>query len=131
MTRLLYRIVYFIKKNVRKILISIQKGFDIRLALLCDIDLETVPKNTIFGHPFGIVIRGGTVMGEGCTIRQHVTIGQRRIGGGSPTLGNNIDIGANAIIIGDVFIGDNAKIGAGAIVLKDVLANTTVVGVYK
>ena len=81
MTRLLYRTVYFIKKNAKKILICIKKGFDIRFALLCDIDLETVPESTNFGYPFGIVIRGGTVMGDGCTIRQHVTIGQRRIGG--------------------------------------------------
>ena len=70
-------------------------------------------------------------MGEGCTIRQHVTIGQRHAEMQSPRLGNYVDVGANAIIIGDVFVGDNAKIGAGAIVLKDVPANTTVVGTYK
>ena len=59
MLRLFYRTVWFIKKNGAKIIICIRKGFDIRLALLCDIDLEAVPKSTVFSHPFGIVIRGG------------------------------------------------------------------------
>lgn len=130
MTRLLYRTVYFIRKNATKIIICIQKGFDIRLALLCDIDLESVPESTSFGHPFGIVIRNNTPIGEGCIIRQNVTIGQRKKGG-SPKIGNNVDIGASAIIIGDINVGDNAKIGAGTIVLKDVPANTTVVGIWK
>ena len=95
MTRLFHRTAWFVGKNVKKIILCIRKGFDVRLALLCDIDFETVPKSTIWGHPFGIVIRDGIVIGEGCTIRQHVTIGMRRAGG-SPILGNNVDIGANA-----------------------------------
>ena len=136
MTSLLHRTTWFIRKNVWKIIICIRKGFDIRLALLCAIDVETVPKSIIFAHPFGIVIRGGTVMGEGCKIRQHVTIGTRQAAKGgeivpSPRLGNYVDIGANAIIIGDVFVGDNAKIGADAVILKDVSANNAVVGIYK
>lgn len=131
MTRLIYRTGYFIKKNLTKIIICIRKGFDIRLALLCDIDLESIPKSTSFGHPFGIVIRNKTPIGEGCIIRQNVTIGQRNAGGGSPKIGNNVDIGANAIIIGDIEVSDNVKIGAGATVLKDVPANMTVVGIYK
>ena len=44
-------------KTVRKIIICMKKDFDIRLALLCDIDVETVPKSTIFRHPFGIGAR--------------------------------------------------------------------------
>ena len=139
MVSLLHRTAWFIGKNLKKSIICIRKGFDIRVALLCDVDVESVPKSTVFGHPFGIVIRGKTVMGEGCIVRQNVTIGSLRAAKEgealydvpSPRLGNNVDIGAGAIILGDIKVGDNAKIGAGAIVLKDVPANTTAVGIYK
>lgn len=63
MTSLLRRTMWFVGKNVRKIIICIKKGFDIRLALLCDIDLESVPENTILGHPFGIVMKDKNVVG--------------------------------------------------------------------
>ena len=81
MARLFHRTAWFVGKNAKKIILCIRKGFDVRLALLCDIDFESIPKSTSFSHPFGIVIRAKTPIGEGCIIRQNVTIGQRKAGG--------------------------------------------------
>jgi len=99
--------------------------------LLCDVYFKDMPKSTTFGHPYGITIRGGTKIGEGCTFASNVTIGQRGKEDSNTIIGNNVYFGTMAIVIGKVSIGNNVIIGAGAIVLKDVSDNTTVVGVYK
>ncbi len=112
-------------------LLCIVRRFPISVAIFCYVPISSIPRTTKFSHPFGIVIRRGTVIGENCTIRQHVTIGQRRQEDRCAKIGKNVEIGAGAMILGDITIGDNCIIGAGAIVLKDVLSDTVVVGVYK
>lgn len=109
--------LYIIKKQIIKSLVLIKNGSDFRLALLCDIEAN-IPKNTIFPHPFGIVIRKNTVIGENCVIHQNVTIGQRRTEQEAAIIGNNVDIGANAIILGPVSIGNHSKIGGGLLFLR-------------
>lgn len=75
----------------------------------------------------GIIIGYNVVIGENCTICQHVTIVH---GATSPTtIGNNCFIGTGAVILGGVNVGDNVKIGANAVVTKDVPSDCTVVGV--
>lgn len=99
--------------------------------ILCDIDLSHIPKNTIFPHPIGIVIRNNVQLGSNCAIGQGVTIGQRRNEPGGAIIGSNVIICAHAIILGAIRIGDNTTIGAGSIVLKDVPANMTIIGVWR
>ncbi len=134
------RIIINIKKALQQIhfvnisynfLLCIVRRFPVGVAIFCDVPISSIPRSTKFIHPFGIVIRGGTVIGENCTIRQNVTIGQKRQENGHATIGKNVEIGAGAIILGDLTIGDNCFIGAGAIVLRNVPDNTIVVGVYK
>lgn len=80
-------------------------------------------------HHFGnIFIHSGVVMGEGCTLRQGVTIGNREDGGKVPRIGNQVEFGAYAQVLGGVVIGDGAKIGALAVVLQDVPSHHTAVG---
>ena len=75
----------------------------------------------------GIVIGHNVVIGNNCTICQHVTIMH---GGCSPTtIGDNCFIGAGAVVLSGVVIGDNVRIGANAVVTKDVPSNCKVVGV--
>lgn len=86
----------------------------------------------IFPHGInGVFIAQEAVVGEGCVIFQHVTIGSNTLldskGQGAPVIGNNVYIGAGAKIIGKVVVGDNCRIGANCVVTKDVPENTTVV----
>jgi serine acetyltransferase len=117
---------------LQDLIICFIRGWDIRLALLCDVHLSNLPKSTYFAHPIGVVISRHVVLGENCAIWQNVTIGTHFTKGrGYPVLGNNVYVGAGAIIVGKVIIGDNAVIGAGAIVLEDVPPNTTYVSKFE
>ncbi|WP_036674976.1 serine acetyltransferase [Pedobacter heparinus] len=92
----------------------------------------TVGKGLMLYHGQALVVNQGVVMGEGCTLRNSVTIGHKKLADGTfsgcPRIGNHVDIGANVCIIGDVEIGDHVTIGAGAVVTKSVPAHSTVVG---
>lgn len=79
------------------------------------------------GHGVGIVINGGTVIGNNCNISQFLSIGTNKR---TPaTIGDNVYIGPNVCIVEDVNIGNNVTIGAGAVVTKDIPDNATAVGV--
>ena len=82
-------------------------------------------------HQGGIVVHGFVRMGDDCTIRQGVTIGNKSKDAPllSPVLGDEVDVGAGAILLGDIFVGDGARIGANAVVVRDVAPGATVVGV--
>ncbi len=81
-------------------------------------------------HHSGIVINGYVEIGDGCIIRQNVTIGIKEIGDhGAPILGRNVEVGAGAVILGHIRIGDGARIGANAVVMTDVPDGATAVGV--
>lgn len=82
-------------------------------------------------HFGSIILNGHTVIGDDCTIRQGVTIGNRHKHEptASPRIGNRVDIGAGAKILGAVTIGDDSAIGANCVVIKDVPANHVAVGV--
>lgn len=83
-------------------------------------------------HQSGIVINGEAVIGDGCRLRQNVTIGNLGsiVGSerqGAPTLEPHVYVGVGAVILGDITIGARARIGANATVLKDVPADATVI----
>jgi len=84
-------------------------------------------------HPAGVVIGGRAVIGDNCTILQHVTVGERSGDGSdvpdSPVVGDSVVLGAGCCVLGAVSIGTGAVIGAGAVVLTDVPAGRTAVGV--
>jgi serine O-acetyltransferase len=94
----------------------------------------SLPKSCLIGkglriwHFGGVFLNGQAVLGENCTLRHGVTIGNREEGGGSPIIGDNVELGAYAQILGAVRIGDGCKIGAMALVLSDVPAGATAVG---
>ena len=80
-------------------------------------------------HFGAVVISPRAVIGRNCTIRQGVTIGNRKSLDDIPVLGDNVNIGAGAKILGAVHIGNDVKIGANAVVLSDVPDGATAVGV--
>ncbi len=81
-------------------------------------------------HSGSIVVSGDAVFGDGCVIRQGVTVGLRHRGKrGSPVVGDRVDIGAGAKLLGPIRIGNDVAIGANAVVLTDVPDGCIAVGV--
>jgi serine O-acetyltransferase len=80
-------------------------------------------------HFGNIFIHSGSVLGRNCTLRQGVTIGNRRDDGPLPVLEDDVELGAYAQILGGVRIGRGAKVGAMSVVLQDVPAGSTAVGI--
>ena len=93
-----------------------------------------IPPKTMIGaglcvyHGFGLVINDHCVIGQNVTVRNGVTIGNRKAGGPVPCIGNGVDIGAGAIILGGIKLGDGCRVGAGSVVLHSVSVGATVVG---
>lgn len=82
-------------------------------------------------HGMGIVIGETTIIGDGATIYQGVTLGGtgKQIGKRHPTLGNNVMIGAGAKVLGNINIGHNTRIGANSVLLHSVPDDCTVIGI--
>lgn len=113
---ILYRILYRRVRNVY----GIELPYSTQLG-----------RNVVFEHQGAVVIHGCATIGDGCYIRQGVTIGNRSLDKPleAPTLGNNVNVGAGAKILGKLTIGDNAVIGANAVVIKDVPPGALAVGI--
>jgi serine O-acetyltransferase len=82
------------------------------------------------GHPYGITINPGTVIGSNVNIHKGITIGQENRGKrkGTPVIGNNVWIGVNATIVGNIHIGDDVLIAPNSYVNFDVPDHSIVVG---
>jgi serine O-acetyltransferase len=95
----------------------------------------SIPKTVEIGpglriYHFGnIFIQKDVRIGANCTLRQGVTIGNRREDGPVPVLEDDVELGAYAQILGGVRIGGGAKIGAMSVVLEDVPPGATAVGI--
>jgi len=90
-----------------------------------------VGRGVVIEHQGGIVIHGNCEIGDGCYIRQGVTLGNKSLDKphDAPVLGSRVNVGAGAKVLGNVFIGDDATIGANAVVVKDVPAGATALGI--
>lgn len=100
-----------------------------RVLFNSDIYCKLPASSVYLPHPYGIIIHSKTVLGEGVTIMQQVTLGGRVLGvNEAPIVGNNVYIGAGAKVLGNVKLGDGCIVGANAVVTRDIPANATVVG---
>ncbi len=94
----------------------------------------SLPKSATIGpglriwHFGNVFVHPEAVLGANCTLRQGVTIGNRRDDGPVPRLGDNVEVGAYAQILGDVAVGQGAKVGAMAVVLVDIPPGAVAVG---
>lgn len=90
-----------------------------------------VGRRVVIEHQSGIVVHGAAVIGDGCILRQGVTLGNKSLDrpDDAPVLGRGVNVGAGAKILGAVCIGDGATIGANAVVLEDVPAGALAAGV--
>lgn len=87
--------------------------------------------NVTFEHQHGVVIHGQANIGDGCIIRQGVTIGNKSLEApfDAPSIGSYVNIGAGAKILGRVRIGNHAAIGANAVVTSDIPDYAVAVGI--
>lgn len=88
----------------------------------------------LISHTPGLVIGGGTRIGNHCDVRQNVTFGGNfnktdEAGRTQPWLADNVSVAAGAVILGPVKIGQNAIIGANSVVTRDVPENVIVSGI--
>ncbi len=90
-----------------------------------------IGRRFLIEHFGAIVIHGGSVIGDDCSIRQGVTIGNRQTNAplDAPVLGSRVNVGAGAKLLGNIRIGNDVDIGANAVVINDVPANHIAVGV--
>jgi serine O-acetyltransferase len=118
---------------VRKVMSLLYKITFKMVQILTGIELPCeakVGRGTRIDHFGGIIVSGYAVIGDGCILRQGVTIGLRHIDEVvAPRLGNFVNVGAGAKIIGRVVIGNHVDIGANAVVLTDVPSNSCAVGI--
>lgn len=99
--------------------------------LLTGIDLPRAAKigGGLVIHHFGtIIVNPQAVLGEDCTLRHGVTIGQKIPGGPSPVLGDRVELGAYAQLLGEIRVGDDARVGSMTVLLQDLPAGKTAVG---
>lgn len=113
---ILYRVLYRRVRNVY----GIELPYSVQLG-----------RHVVFEHQGAVVIHGCAKIGDGCIIRQGVTLGNRTLDKplDAPTLGMNVNVGAGAKVLGKLTVGDNAVIGANAVVLTDVPPGALAVGV--
>jgi len=90
-----------------------------------------IGRKLFIDHGMGVVIGETTIIGDGVTLYQGVTLGGtgKERGKRHPTIGNNVVISAGAKVLGSIIIGNNVIIGAGAVVVNAVPDDCTVVGV--
>ncbi|MBI2895795.1 MAG: serine acetyltransferase [Deltaproteobacteria bacterium] len=82
------------------------------------------------GHFGAIIVHPDTVMGEGCSIGQGVTIGTAGRGKDrTPVIGNRVYLGAGSKVLGGINLGDDVAVGANAVVTRDLPSGVTAVGV--
>ncbi len=91
----------------------------------------TIGKNVFIDHGMGTVVGETTVIEDGCTLYQGVTLGGTGKGRGKrhPTLRRGVVVGCGAAVLGDITLGENVKVGAGSVVVRDFPENCTVVGI--
>jgi serine O-acetyltransferase len=84
----------------------------------------TIAPGVVFVHGNGIVLSHGSVVGPGCILFQHVTLGEsidplsRMVG--APTLESDVHVGPGAILLGPILVGGRTKIMANSVVDRSV-----------
>lgn len=89
----------------------------------------TIGKRIKFNHSYhGVFISENAIIGDNCTILQHVTIGSNQPkSGDAPVIGNNVFIGVGCNIVGKTIIESDCTIGAGTTIAQAFIPKNSVV----
>ena len=94
--------------------------------------------NLFIDHGMGVVVGESSIIGDGVTLYQGVTLGgvapsvdseSQRDQKRHPTLKDGVIVGSGAQVLGPVTVGRCARVGANAVVTKEVPEFATVVGI--
>jgi serine O-acetyltransferase len=126
-----YRMAHAILRDGRRALALHLQG---RMALAFGIDINPAARlgrGIMIDHGTGVVIGETTVVEDGVSILQCVTLGGtgKEVGDRHPKIREGVMVGAGATVLGNVEVGARAKVGAGSVVLKDVPPGATAAGV--
>lgn len=93
-------------------------------------DICQIGPGLYIGHPYGITINPGAIIGKNINIHKGVTIGQENRGArkGTPTIGNNVWIGVNSTIVGKIVVGDDVLIAPNSYINTDIPSHSVVFG---
>ena len=82
------------------------------------------------GHPYGITVNSGAMLGMNVNLHKGCTIGQENRGKrkGTPTIGNCVSVGINSSIVGKITVGDDVLIAPNTYVNFDVPSHSIVLG---
>lgn len=125
------RIVRFFYLQDKKLLCTISKLIYKHYMIKYGIEIlytARIGKGLVIHH-FGGITFGIETMGENCSVRPGVVIGNNGYQEGKPVIGNNVLFGVGCKVIGKIKIGDNVIIGANAVVTHDVPDNVVVAGI--
>ncbi|MNG87795.1 Serine acetyltransferase [compost metagenome] len=89
----------------------------------------TIGERIKFNHSFhGVFISENAIIGNDCTILQHVTIGSNQPkSGDAPKIGDNVFIGVGCNIVGKTIIENDCTIGAGTTIAQAFIPKSSVV----
>jgi len=75
-------------------------------------------------HGVGLVLSHAAVVGSGCILFQHVTLGESVDGTsgaiGAPCLGRDVHVGPGATLLGPITVGEGTKVMASAVLMRSV-----------
>lgn len=125
---ILFRISSFFYNNKLKVIGQLFWSLNLMLHSLEISPKAKIGKKFVIAHTPGIVIGGGTIIGNNVKIYQNVTLGVDK-NKKYPIVCDGVTIYPGAVIIGGIKIGEGATIGANAFVNKNVEAHSVVVGV--
>jgi serine O-acetyltransferase len=129
-----YRIAHFLYLNRWKPLLTLFNLYYFHLQSLycCELPYQTqIGPGFYFGHVFGTIINGKSVLGKNVNMSHAVTLGMIAKGkrSGAPIIGDNVYIAPGAKVIGAVRVGRGSAIGTNAVVTKDTPEQAVVVGI--
>jgi serine O-acetyltransferase len=128
----LYRIGHWCRKRDLRVAAAFVERL---MHHLCHCWISTaaeIGEGFMIAHVGGLVIGGGTIIGNNCDVRQNVTFGgnfNRDNGRQQPIVGDNVSVGVGAVILGPVRVGSNSIVGANSVVTRDVPADVIVAGI--
>lgn len=129
-----YRYVFYLRQcqagGWRKLIFSIPRK---HLSLRHGIEISPEVRcggGLYLGHPYGITVSTGAVLGMNVNLHKGCTIGREDRGKrqGYPTIGNCVPVGINATVVGRITVGDDVMIAAGSFVNRDVPSHSICIG---
>ena len=125
------RITRYCYLTNKKVMLFIAKRFYKHYGVKFGFELiYTTPmgKGLVIYH-MGAITIGAERIGENCSMRPQIVLGNNGYIEGKPTIGDNVSFGVGCKVIGKITIGNNVTIGANAVVTHDVPYNAVVAGI--